>query len=936
MPLADKEILRCEQCGTPLASAGATISGCLNCLLLGGLTETESVNRCFQHYEVSVSSDGVSLWELGRGAMGTTYHAIDTNLGSRVALKVIGARYSADPRARERFRREAQAAAQLRHPNVATVFHFGETPAGQCFYAMELVEGETLEARVRQHGPLPVSATLGVAEQIARALAAAEKHGLVHRDLKPSNIMVVANDADNADELTVKVIDFGLAKPVVATHVASDKSPLRGFSGTPGFASPEQLTAGSPSADARSDIYSLGATLCYLLTGKPPFAGRTLKELREKQLQRLPIESRLVGRARVPGPLVTLLCSMLAAEPAKRPQSAKELLAGLRQCREAIEARPRRRRLLQLAALLLIVVSGVSLTSYFWYRQHLRERMVSTAVKAPEKSIAVLPFENLSSDREDAFFADGVQDDILTKLAKIRDLKVISRASVMQYPSGAAGRDMRRIGNALRVSHVLAGSVRKTGSWLHINAQLIDTRTDMHVWVEQYDRDLKDVFAIQNEIAQTVAGQLGAKISPAERSAIQRLSTADLTAFDLYSRAKNLLVGTNFSTGAKPNFLRAIDLLNQAVTHDPGFFQAYCQLAEAHEQLYLFGIDHTPARLALADTAIQAALRLRPDAGEAHLARAGHLYMGYLDYEGALVELSIASESLPNDPQLFELKGYIQRRQGKQEEALRNLERAVELDPLNFSTLLQLALSYAYLRRYDDEKAVLDRALAIQPTEEQTKVARASVQFDWKADTGPLHQLIDEMRANNVAELENMADNWVTCALAERDPAGVADALAALGGNNYGNDIIRFNRPFVKGLIARMTNDDKKAFSAFTAARAEQQKIVWAHPDDAPALCVLGLIDAALGQKNEALREGRRAVELLPMEKDAITGSGMAFYFAMIAAWSGEKELACEQLASVIRSPSPLTYGDLKLMPFWDPLRGEPCFEQIVTSLAPK
>jgi serine/threonine-protein kinase len=458
----------------------------------------------------------------------------------------------------------------------------------------------------------------------------------------------------------------------------------------------------------------------------------------------------------------------------------------------------------------------------------------------------------------------------------------------------------------------------------------------MHVWVEQYDRDLKDVFAIQNEIAQTVAGQLGAKISPAERSAIQRLSTADLTAFDLYSRAKNLLVGTNFSTGAKPNFLRAIDLLNQAVTHDPGFFQAYCQLAEAHEQLYLFGIDHTPARLALADTAIQAALRLRPDAGEAHLARAGHLYMGYLDYEGALVELSIASESLPNDPQLFELKGYIQRRQGKQEEALRNLERAVELDPLNFSTLLQLALSYAYLRRYDDEKAVLDRALAIQPTEEQTKVARASVQFDWKADTGPLHQLIDEMRANNVAELENMADNWVTCALAERDPAGVADALAALGGNNYGNDIIRFNRPFVKGLIARMTNDDKKAFSAFTAARAEQQKIVWAHPDDAPALCVLGLIDAALGQKNEALREGRRAVELLPMEKDAITGSGMAFYFAMIAAWSGEKELACEQLASVIRSPSPLTYGDLKLMPFWDPLRGEPCFEQIVTSLAPK
>jgi serine/threonine protein kinase len=257
--------------------------------------------------------------------MGTTYHAMDTNLDSPVALKVIGARYSADPRARERFRREAQAAAQLRHPNVATVFHFGETPAGQCFYAMELLEGETLEARVRRDGPLTVSATLGVAEQIARALAAAEKHGLVHRDLKPSNIMIVANDADTADGLTVKVIDFGLAKPVVVTQVASDQPQPR-FSGTPGFASPEQLTAGSASPDARSDIYSLGATLWYLLCGKPPFAGRTLSELREEQFQRLPIEQ--LTAAKVAGPLVTLLHSMLAAEPAKRPSQRESCWLG--------------------------------------------------------------------------------------------------------------------------------------------------------------------------------------------------------------------------------------------------------------------------------------------------------------------------------------------------------------------------------------------------------------------------------------------------------------------------------------------------------------------------------------------------------------------------------------------------------------------------------
>jgi serine/threonine protein kinase/tetratricopeptide (TPR) repeat protein len=929
MPLADKEILRCEQCGAPLANTGATISGCLNCLLLGGLTETESVNRCFQHYEVSVSSDGVTLWELGRGAMGTTYHAIDTNLGSRVALKVIGARYSADPRARERFRREAQAAAQLRHPNVATVFHFGETPAGQCFYAMELVEGETLEARVHQYGPLPVSAVLGVAEQVARALAAAEKHGLVHRDLKPSNIMVVANDADSADGLSVKVIDFGLAKPVVAAQVSSGESALGGISGTPGFASPEQLTVGSPSSDAASDIYSLGATLWYLLTGKPPFAGRTMKDLRENQLQRLRIEQ-LVA-AMVPEPLVALLCSMLAAEPAKRPQSAKELLAGLRRCREAIEARPRRRRLLQLVALLFLVVSAVSLTSYFWYRQHFRERMPATAMIAPDKSIAILPFENLSNDKDDVFFADGVQDDILTKLAKIRDLKVISRTSVMQY---RGKRNMREIGAALGVSHALQGSIRKSGTQLHLNAQLIDTRSDSHIWAEQYDCDLNGVFAAQSQIALKVADQLHAKMSMAERLDMARPPTANLAAFELYTRAKNLLLTTSFTTNARANLLQAADLLNQAIANDSSFFQAYCQLSHTHDLLYFFGFDRTPARLALAESAVQAAFRLRPDSGEAHLARAENLYRGYLDYNGALAELELARQSLPNDPLVFELKGYIERRRGKQQEALQSLERAVDLDPRNFFTLQQMAASYDLLRRYADETIMLDRALSIKPGDLDTKIARGLVEIDWKADTRPLHQLIDTLRTTNSAEHSDFADAWLTCALAERDATAARVALNASGENPLSDDVIQFNRPFVEGVIARMTNEGDKARVGFTAARAEHEKVVQAQPNYGPPLCVLGLIDAALGRKEDALREGRRAVELLPVEKDAINGVRMICYLAMIAAWAGEKDLACEQLEIAVNPPAPVTYGQLKLLPFWDPLRGDPRFEKILSSLA--
>ncbi|HEX9628695.1 MAG TPA: hypothetical protein VF961_01660, partial [Pyrinomonadaceae bacterium] len=497
-------------------------------------------------------------------------------------------------------------------------------------------------------------------------------------------------------------------------------------------------------------------------------------------------------------------------------------------------------------------------------------------------------------------------------------------------------RNTREIGDALGVSHVLEGSVRKTGAWLHINAHLIDTRTHSHVWAKQYDGDLKDLFAIQSEIAQTVAEQLHAKISPAEKLAIERPPTADLTAFDLYSRAKNLLLTSSYTATAKAKLLRAADLLNQAVARDPSFFQAYCQLASTHNRLYFFGDDRTPARLALAEAAIQAAFRLRPNAGEAHLARAENLYEGYLDYDGALAELEIAAQTLSNEPRLFELEGYIQRRQGKQEQALRSLEYAVDLDPRNVYTLEQTALSYDVLRRYRDEEVVWDRALAVQPNDAQTRISSALVELNWKADTRPLHQVIDEIRAKDPAATQGVVDTWLACALAERDLPAAANALAALGESSFGIDTIRLSRSFAEGLIARMTKDDTKARFAFTAARAEQEKIVEAQPNDGLALCVLGLIDAGLGRKEEALREGRRASELLPLEKDAINGPIMVKYLAIIAAWVGDKDLACEQLAIAITRPSYLSYGELKLLPFWDPLRGDPRFKKIVASLAPK
>jgi TolB-like protein/DNA-binding winged helix-turn-helix (wHTH) protein/Flp pilus assembly protein TadD len=606
---------------------------------------------------------------------------------------------------------------------------------------------------------------------------------------------------------------------------------------------------------------------------------------------------------------------------------------------------------LWVAAVSAIVLAGVGAFFFARYRSLPPSvRVLSSPVPAttvlsaptqiPEKSIAVLPFENLSDDKQNAYFAVGVQDEIMSDLARIADLKVISRTSANLYKSGN-GRNSREIGQQLGVAHLLEGNVQRIGNRLRVNAQLIHARTDAHVWAQTYDRDVADLFAIQSEIAREIADQLQARISAAEKLAIERAPTTDITAFDLYSQAKSLVLvlgKVNDDANDRENLLRAADLLNQAVARDPMFFQAYCELAYVHDELYHLHLDRTPARLGLAESAIKAAFRLRPDAGEAHLARAEHLYRGFLDYGGALAELEIARHTLPNDARLFELKGYIERRRpdGNQEEALRNLERAIDLDPRNFLVLQQTALSYFFLGRYADEAAVLDRMLTIRPDDAETKVTRAFVDLYWKADTRPLHQLMDEIRAKGPGAIQSVAAGWLECALAERDPAAAADALAALGENTLGNTIPRYRPRFVRGLIARMTKDDAKARDAFTAARAEQEKLVRADPDDAGALCVLGLIDAASGRKEEALREGWRAVELLPVEKDATNGTRVIGVLAIIAAWVGDYDLACEQLAAVNQRRNEITYGELKLEPFWDPLRGEPCFEKIVASVAPK
>jgi TolB-like protein/Flp pilus assembly protein TadD len=738
-------------------------------------------------------------------------------------------------------------------------------------------------------------------------------------------------DAEGEPHLT----DFGLARLVERESTITGT--MVEALGTPSYMAPEQAAGDAAQLTSATDVYGLGAVFYHLLTSRPPFVGGTIYETVRLVLETEPRQPRLLN-PKADRDLATICLKCIEKDPKRRYSSALALAEDLERWLKHKPIRARRagvlsrankwvRRNSLVAALITSLVAFAAAVGWNIWKSQL-------VTRPPTTGIALLPFENLSNDREDASFADGVQDDLLTKLANIADLKVISRTSVMQY---RGKQNTREIGEALRVSHVLEGRVRKTGAWLHINAQLIDTRTDTHVWAKQYDGDLKDVFAIQSDIAQKVAQHLHAKISAAEKLAIERAPTVDLTAFDLYTRAKNLLLTPRFSSSARANLLQAAGLLDQAVTRDPSFFQAYCRLAQAHDLLYFLGFDHTPARLALAEAAIQAAFRLRPDAGEAHLARAENLYRGYLDHDGALSELEVARQTLPNDPQVFELKGYIERRQGKQDEALRSLERAVDLDPRNALTLQQIAISYGFLRRYSEEKSALDRVLAIEQNDLKTQVARAFVELNWKADTRPLHEIIDSIRATNPSAAQSVGDGWLTCALAERNAAAAQNALIAIGENpSLSDSAVYFNRRLTEGIIARMMNNHDQALAAFTAARAEQEKAVQAQPNYGPPLCALGLIDAALGRKEEALREGRLAVELLPVEKDAINGPHMVACLAMIAAWVGDKDLACEKLAIAVRPPSTVSYGQLKLLPFWDPLRGDPRFEKIVASLAPK
>src|SRR5207249_2417733 len=538
------------------------------------------------------------LEEIGRGGQGVVFRARQKNLNRIVALKVISLGQWANKAHLKRFRLEAEAAARLEHHGIIPIHEVGEGD-GSCYFSMKFIEGGQLDEVVKQ-SPMSVRRAAELIAKVARTVSYAHEHGILHRDIKPGNILL---DAKGEPHLT----DFGLARLVESESSVTQTLDVLG---TPSYMAPEQALGNNAAVSSATDVYGLGAVLYQLLTGHPPFAGGTTYETIKLLEDTEPRPPRLLN-PKVDRDLSTICLKCLEKDPKRRYASALALAEDLNRWLkyEPIQARH----------------SGVFARGKKWVRRNPTSAVLAASLMALAAAagwiiwksefigrplangIAVLPFENLSDDKSDASFVDGMQDDVLTKLAKIADLKVISRTSVMDY---RGKRNLRQIGNDLRVSHVLEGSVRRTGTHLRLNAQLIDTRTDTHVWVEQYDRELNDLFAIQSEIAQKVAERLNAKVTSAERLAIEEKPTNDLVAFELYSRA-NDIIGAGLSWGA--DTLPAIDLLNQAVARDPSFFKAYCTLALAHDQIYFFGFDHTRARVAAAEAALQAAFRIRPN-----------------------------------------------------------------------------------------------------------------------------------------------------------------------------------------------------------------------------------------------------------------------------------------------------------------------------------
>jgi serine/threonine protein kinase/Tfp pilus assembly protein PilF len=923
---------KCATCGRPLTQIGPK-GECLRCLVgLGFLADGEEPQQPagrgrltpgplkYAHFEVEVGADGFPV-ELGAGAMAVTYRARDTVLNSEVALKVIDRSVAQNPGARSRFLREARAAANIHHPNVARVTYYGEQD-GECFYAMELIQGETLEARVRRDGPMPLASALEVIEQAARALVAAEACGVVHRDIKPSNIML---ESDASGAPSIKLIDYGVAKVMGPQADPGIEQTQAGFIGTPAFASPEQFAgAGQLPVDTRSDIYSLGVTLWYLLTGRTPFVGRTMEEIRRRQTDELPLER--LKSLHLPGPVTALVKSMLAPDPKERPQTARELLSAVHSCYSRFnpEARSRRSKLVLAGAAAALAIAAIALATWLYQR---------TRPFAPiERSIAVLPFENLSSDKENAYLAEGLQDEILTRLSKIADLKVISRTSTQHYKS--APENLPQIAKELGVAHILEGSVQKSGDAVRVNVQLIKAANDSHLWADTIDRKATDIFSVESEVAKAIADQLRAKLTGDEREVIDAKPTNNPQAYDAYLRG----LAYTLKTALTPeNSLGAQKYVKEAVQLDPNFALAWTLLSYVDASGYLTqSLQPTPALREEAREAAETALRLQPNLGEALSAKGFYNYACLKDYDTAVKYLEQAERVLPNSSRILQSLAYVERRRGNWDKSEVYFNEAEKLDPRNVNLLSQHARTYVCLRQFPKALAKLEQILNITPDDLDTIVVKARI-AQAEGNLPHASALLAPLRPGT--GYVNALETQVYQAILESRPAPmIAQLTEILAKPDQALGFYVGELRFWLGWAQEVAGDHAAARASWNQARAELEPFLKEQPENFILMGDLALTNMGLGDNAAALAVVERALALFPIDKDALTGPRPLEVLARVAVRVGDPDRSISTLEKLLSIPyeaplaanPPLTPALLRLDPMFEPLRRDPRFQKLI------
>ena len=862
------------------------------------------IGETISHYRVGE--------KLGEGGMGVVYKAEDTKLKRTVALKFLPPELTRDPEAKDRFLNEAQAAAALSHSNICTIYEVDESQ-GQFFIAMEYIEGQSLKAKIEGNLPkiLDLREVLDIASQVGEGLREAHERGIVHRDIKPANITI--NTKGQA-----KITDFGLAKLRGQAKLTKEGTTL----GTVAYMSPEQ--AKGEEVDHRTDIWSLGIMLYEMITGQRPFKGEYDQAVVYSILNEEP--EPITGlRTGVPLELERIVNKCLKKDITVRYQSSAEIAADLKGLKRETTTTgliiPRKRRISNRSIVLAIITALIVITGYA-----MLSRFLGPSGRKPafidRKSIAVLPFKNMVTDAENEWFSHGITEDIITQLSKIGDLRVISRTSVMLYKDSE--KNLKEIGEELGVATILEGSVRRSNSRVRIVSQLIDARTDEHIWAETYDRDLSDVFAIQSDVAQQIAQALQATLSPEEKERIEKKPTDNLEAYDYY------LQGNEYAARSyeKKDLEIAVDFFEKAVEADPDFALAHAGIALQHCRIYWYGQDRIPERLVKAKEAIDRALNLKPDEPSIRAANGLYYYWGLREYARALDEFSFAQQKETNNGYYAAFIAWIQRRLGKFEKALLNQKIAFQYDPRSNSLAKEFGYTYWGLRLYKEAEDYFDLAISLAPDIAENYINKAWTYIYKTGDTESARQVLD----NASKRVHRGAFLWdlIYLDIYDEHHQDALDKLAFIQEEVMKGSTYYMPKEVITGWIYKLMGQADQARTHFEKARTLLEKMAQERSGDARIHAELGKVYAHLGLKDDAIREGQAAVDLIPVSRDAMVGPDYLAYLAEIYTIVGDRAAAMENLEYLLEIPAGVHVGELKVNPVWDPLREHPRFEQLL------